>query len=101
MTVIQWGTALEADHGLVDGEVAARDVVLLEQLLALVVEGRSLLDDSLSLAARDRWFNVEVAVELHEAVPRHELSGIGVALAGFPVMVQFRKDDDALSDTDS
>ena len=92
---------MEADHGVVEGEVAAWDVVLLEQALALVIEGCSLLDGILALTARDRRSDVEVAVELHEAVPGHKPGGVGVGLARLPVVVQFRKDDDALANTDS
>ena len=95
------GAALEADHRLVDGEVPPRDELLREQLLALVVEGCGLLDDVLALTARDRGYDVAVAVELSEAVAGHELRGVVVAVAGLPVVVQLRKDDDALTNSDS
>ena len=62
------GAALKADHRLVHRELSTRDVVLLEEGLALVVEGCSLLDDGLALTRRDRRYDVEVAVELNEAV---------------------------------
>ena len=74
------GTALEAHHRLVHGEVPARDVVSLEEALALVVEGVRLLDDGLPLCARDRRFDVEVAVKFKEAVAGHALRAVGVAV---------------------
>ena len=82
------GAALEADHRLVHRELGTGDVVLLEEGLALVVEGRSLLDDGLALTRRDRWYDVEVAVESNEAVSRHELRYVAVAVGGLPVVVQ-------------
>ena len=83
------------------GEVTAWDVELVEEDLALVVEGRSLLDDGLALTPRDRWSDVEVEVELNEAVSGHELRDVGVAVARLPVVVEFREADDALTNTHS
>ena len=85
------GTALEADHGLIQRHVAAGLVELEEERLALVVEEVGLLHDGLSLTARDRGCDMEVAVELTEAVPRHEGSAVGVAVALLPVVVKVRE----------
>jgi hypothetical protein len=70
--------------------VRARNVVLPEQALALVVEGCSLLDDGLTLTARDRGYDVEVAVELSETVAGHQLRDIDVAVVGLTVVMQLR-----------
>jgi hypothetical protein len=95
------GMALEPDHGFIHSEVTTWDVVLLEEALALVIEGCSLLDNGLSLIARYRRSDVEVAVELNEAIAGHELRDVGVAVGGLPVMMQFGELDDALANTDS
>ena len=49
--------------------------------VTLVVEGVSLLDDGLPLTARDRGCDVEVAVELTEAIPGHEAGRVVVTVA--------------------
>ena len=72
------------------GHFPPRLVVLLEQRLALVVEGCSLLNNGLPFTARDRWSNVKVAVELNEAVKCHQLCDVAVAVVIRPVVVQGR-----------
>jgi hypothetical protein len=79
------GMALEPDHGFIYSEVTTWDVVFLEETLALMVEGRSLLDNGLSLIASDRRSDVKVAVKLYKAIAGHELRDVGVAVGGFPV----------------
>ena len=82
--------AFKPYHRLVYSKVTARYEVLMEQMLTLMLEGSSLLDDGPTLTTRDWRDHMKIAMKLHEAIARHQLRDVSITITVLPVMVHFR-----------